>query len=206
MSIFTFNFYLATQVDHKERKKQLRCDLITAAWRGNLKQMKQLLDQCVSPDVRFPDGQYVNEDGFTWFQPPDIDYGFGLTPLHAAAYSNCTEAISLLLDNGANINIKDNIGTTPLHNAANKNYTEVVKLLLTKGALVNLQNHNGWTPLHFAAFRSNVDVIFLLLQFGANTSLTDSLNQTPLNIAHKYMKTEVIRLLEEHDAKSISFT
>ena len=202
MSIFTFNFYLATQVDHKECKKQLRCDLITAAWRGNLKQMKQLLDQCLSPDVRFPDGQYVNKDGFTWFQPPDIDYGFGLTPLHAAAYSNCTEAISLLLDNGANISIKDNIGTTPLHNAVNKNYTGVVKLLLKKGALVNLQNHNGWTRQD----RGNVDVIFLLLQFGANTSLTDSLNQTPLNIAHKYMKTEVIRLLEEHDAKSISFT
>ena len=198
--------YLDKQADHKEREKQLCCDLITAAWRGNLKQMKQLLDQRVSPDVRFPDGQYVNEDGFTWFQPPDIDYGFGLTPLHAAAYNNCTEALSLLLDNGANINIKDNIGTTPLHNAANKNHTEVVNLLLKNGALVNLQNHNNWTPLHFAAFHNNVNVILLLLQFGANTRLTDSFNQTPLDLAHKYRKREAISLLEEHKTKSISFT
>ena len=71
--------------------------------------MKKLLDQRVSPDFRFPEGQCLSEDGFTWFQPPDIDYGFGLTPLHTAAYSKCTEAISLFLNNGANNNMKDNL-------------------------------------------------------------------------------------------------
>ena len=112
----------------------------------------------MSPDFRFPEGQCLSEDGFTWFQPPDIDYGFGLTALHTAAYSKCTEAISLFLNNGANNNMKDNVGITALHNAANKNHTEVINLLLTKSALVNLQNHNSWTPLHFAAFHSNVSV------------------------------------------------
>ena len=64
------------------------------------------------------------------------------------------EILKLLLDRGANPNIKDAMGRTPLHwigliggvNAAYR--TQVLDLLMKYGADLNVQDNNGDTPLN----------------------------------------------------------
>jgi ankyrin repeat protein len=56
--------------------------------------------------------------------------------------------VKLLLEHGADPNIKNKDGITPLHWAVFKSgvHVEVVKLLLEHGADPNIQNKKGRTP------------------------------------------------------------
>ena len=56
------------------------------------------------------------------------------TPLHWAAFGGHTDTVKLLLDVGADKEVKDKNGETPLHCAAWKGHTDIVKLLLDAGA------------------------------------------------------------------------
>ena len=67
------------------------------------------------------------------------------TPLMEAAKRGQRAIISLLLENGANINAQDKKGATPLVYALLPDHTEVVTLLLGKGAKTIADNDND-TP------------------------------------------------------------
>ena len=56
-----------------------------------------------------------------------------------------------MLENGANVNAKDNNGDTPLHIAASHNASETVVVLLKNAADTSVANDNSHTPLHIAA-------------------------------------------------------
>ena len=59
--------------------------------------------------------------------------------------------VKFLIENGADINIKNNNGDTVLHEAVLiKDNLEVVKLLIENGADINIKNNNGDTVLHYA--------------------------------------------------------
>jgi ankyrin repeat protein len=63
------------------------------------------------------------------------------------------EAVTLLLDRGADVNAVDDNGDTAMHGAAYGNYPLIVKLLADRGAnprIWNQRNKDGVTPL-FAA-------------------------------------------------------
>lgn len=79
----------------------------------------------------------------------------GYSPLHRAAYSGHTEALSALLAAGATINPHTIDGWTPLHSACRWSRVAVASLLLRHGADLNAQTNGGLTPLHLAASHSN---------------------------------------------------
>ena len=55
---------------------------------------------------------------------------YGLTPLHYAAYENSLQVAQLLIDNGANKNIKDIEGRKkPIDYARSRGHSEMVALL-----------------------------------------------------------------------------
>ena len=58
----------------------------------------------------------------------------GNTSVHHAADGNSTEAIAMLIDHGALINITNNEGNTPKHHAAYGNSTEAIAKLIDHGA------------------------------------------------------------------------
>jgi ankyrin repeat protein len=63
------------------------------------------------------------------------------------------EAVTLLLDLGADINAVDDNGETAMHGAAYKSLPRVVELLAERGAQVEIWNRKnkwGWTPLLIA--------------------------------------------------------
>ena len=66
-----------------------------------------------------------------------------MTPLSWAAYAGHDKVVSLLLEAGADKDIKDNHGATPMHYAAASGCDKVVSLLLEAGADKNIKNTAG---------------------------------------------------------------
>ena len=89
------------------------------------------------------------------------------------------ECVKLLLEHGADINIKENYGWTALHMACRycneDSSIECVKLLLEHGADVNAKENDGWTALHLACRYCNedssIECVKLLLEHGADINI-----------------------------------
>ena len=74
------------------------------------------------------------------------------TPLHYAAKIGSREAISVLLENNADIDLGDNEEMTALHVAAKEGHDECVQLLGEKSpGTVNCTDAKGRSALHLAA-------------------------------------------------------
>ena len=71
----------------------------------------------------------------------------GSTALHAAAQLGRTDAVRLLLDNGAELSRVTNLGETCLHFAAREGHLAAAKLLLDRGADAHAKSRAGCTPL-----------------------------------------------------------
>ncbi len=92
-----------------------------------------------------------------------------MSPLHYASFRGQMEIAELLIDKGANVNIKGQEGgVTPLHLAATKGNKEMVKLLISRGADVELTDKYGRKPLHYAKSFNQYAVMEILLQYEAN--------------------------------------
>ena len=76
----------------------------------------------------------------------------GLSPLHLAVIEGHIEVTNLLINEGANIEIKDlKCGSSPLLYACQNGRLKIVKILLEKGADINAKNYEGSCAIHFAA-------------------------------------------------------
>ncbi|KAK0721680.1 hypothetical protein B0T26DRAFT_739157 [Lasiosphaeria miniovina] len=79
----------------------------------------------------------------------------------------CHEAVvKLLLEKGADTEVKDKGGWTPLSWAAEQGHEAVVKLLLEKGADTEVKDKFGRTPLSWVAEGGHEAVVKLLLEKG----------------------------------------
>lgn len=86
--------------------------------------------------------------------------------LHAAAERGHNEAVKLLLDYGARVNLTDEHGHNALWHAVNGRQLETVKFLLSRGAAVNSPNET-YTALEKAQGNGYTDLVRLLQQAGA---------------------------------------
>ncbi|MFC2035121.1 ankyrin repeat domain-containing protein [Chloroflexota bacterium] len=82
----------------------------------------------------------------------------GASALHLAVSLEHKEIAELLLNNGANINIRarDQYGGTPLHWAAFLGHKQMAEMLVEAGADINVLDKTGNTPLD--AVMSNPDL------------------------------------------------
>ncbi len=139
-------------------------DIWTAAARGNVQVVKQHLDAGMSIDATF--------------LAPGTP-GSGATPLHLAVLCDQHEVARLLIDRGANLNVRaeDQHGGTPLHWAAALGRVEMARLLIDAGADVNAADNHGFTPLDATAYNPE---------------------------AEKEAKSQIAELLRSHGGKSRS--
>ena len=66
---------------------------------------------------------------------PNVQYAFGLVPLHLAIVHNRLEIVRLLLAVGADLDITDEMGKTPLYYAIVYERVEIARLLRKYGAI-----------------------------------------------------------------------
>ena len=84
--------------------------------------------------------------------------GFNVFPIHSAAASNYTDIAALLIESGANVNVKQQAGVTPLHSAAQNGNLDMLILLLEAGAQVNVRMEGGKLPADLAREKGFVEI------------------------------------------------
>ena len=87
----------------------------------------------------------------------EVNNSNGQIALHYASTHNHLQIIKMLIDNNANINLKDKIGMTPLHLTALGGHREATKIIINSGALLNLVNIYGETPLDVTLKNFEID-------------------------------------------------
>ena len=124
------------------------------------------------------------------------------TPLMIAArLEGNTDAVSLLLEKGAEVNAKDIQGGSALMQAANAGDLETLKVLIARGANVNAKATNGGTALMAAARNKCVSCLELLLARGADVTAATKRGITALAFAAPYGNTEIVKMLLEKGAE-----
>ena len=135
----------------------------------------------------------------------------GDTLLHLSSHHRYKSAVSLLLENQADINIQNKRKQTPLCLAIlgealgtaclllakgadpNQGECQAFHLAITKYALpvakamlksvnINEPDNEGWTALHEAATHQELDVVKWLIDNGANASARDNRGETALHL------------------------
>jgi DMSO/TMAO reductase YedYZ molybdopterin-dependent catalytic subunit len=98
----------------------------------------------------------------------------GNTALNVAVKNNSQEIIKMLLENGADPNIANNLPNSPLiWSVKAKRSISIVELLLQYKADVNFIGHLNKTALTWAKIHEREDIIELLLKYGADPDLAD---------------------------------
>ncbi|ETI31111.1 hypothetical protein PPTG_06539 [Phytophthora nicotianae INRA-310] len=116
---------------------------------------------------------------------------------HAAVKVGDVSKLQKLLDNGVNLDAKDEDERTPLHWACATGRLDVAEFLLVCAkATVNVQDDAGWTPLMSAASAGHGDIVGLLLSKGANANLPNENGQIPLH--YHRGRQEVAELLLDY--------
>ena len=99
----------------------------------------------------------------------------GDTPLHEACIKNDLKRVRSLINQGHEVNPKDNAGWVPLHEACNHGHYQIAEYLIEHGADVNARGLKGMSPLHDAATNGHYEIMRLLMKHGANViALTDT--------------------------------
>ena len=124
------------------------------------------------------------------------------TALVFAAHHGHTDALKVLLANGADPNIPDKDHDTVLHNAIRKNYNkETLQMIIKHGANLNAINAESQTPLMLTCMDDQTDAMKLLLDCGANPTITDEQGETCLHVAvHKHLGEETLQHIIDHSA------
>ncbi|XP_014768682.2 E3 ubiquitin-protein ligase MIB2 isoform X1 [Octopus bimaculoides] len=116
-------------------------------------------------------------------------------------FSRQLDALTTLMNHGADANTKDNQYYTPLHLAAlsGKEWKDLVAALLRtkrKGLKVNERNTVGRTPLHEACYSGYTETVLLLLNHtGIGVNIVDNNGDTPLHLAVIKQHYDVVTLM-----------
>ena len=147
-------------------------DLLTAARRGELTQVKALVDK----------GADIN-----------TKTAYGVTPLYAAAMNGHAEVVKFLAEKGADVNVRDTFYKgTAISIAAQKKHAEVVKVMLDHGAKAEPQ------MIQAAINFGSDDLARALIEKGGLKG--SALNQA-LALAVSKQKTELAELLKKAGAE-----
>ncbi len=120
--------------------------------------------------------------------------------INMAAYAGDLQRVEKFIDEGADVDAKDEEGQTALHHAAKGADIEMVELLIAKGADVNAKDNDSRTPLCVAVWGGHKDVVELLIDNCADINARGEHYYTPIYYAAWSGSTEMVEFLVEKGA------
>lgn len=134
----------------------------------------------------------------------------GQTPLHIAGIENVGNShqrtMEILLENGAEVDTRDNAGKTPLYYLVGRADSKTVQLLLNFKADVQIADGHGSIPLFHAVGSNNFDAVQLLMIYGSDIkNVNPRSGSTPLHEAahHNHVEShlKILSILLKNGAK-----
>ena len=120
------------------------------------------------------------------------------TPLILAIQKNHPDIVSVLLENGANVDCCTRCGLSPLHVACKEGNFRSAELLVNFGANLNIVDKHGETPLFYCARSNNLKIGRLLLRHNADCNIENFINQNALDVAKRSGAKDVITELVQY--------
>jgi len=182
--------FVGTIFKYLDRKSALACRLVCKTWKSHLKLDLHMavdtgdleaVEALVEEGVNVNQKLYLNGKGC-------LSQGF--TPLHWASASSTPEHIDigeLLIESGANVNMKNGLHCTPLHSAAesSSHYSgDFIHMLLKARADTEAKSRSGRTPIFSAASNNSdqsIENLEMLIDGGADIHATDNGGNTPMH-------------------------
>lgn len=130
------------------------------------------------------------------------------TPLHKAVIYNQEAIVPILIDKGAEVDVRNKFSETPLLLAAQHGNEANTEKLMQQGATLNVSNCYKATLLHWIA-RNNLSPFLKqaiqaispeVVQKGSKLDLVNHLGETPLIWAAQHGKTSMVKQLMQYGA------
>ncbi|XP_070491498.1 ankyrin repeat domain-containing protein 27-like [Chironomus tepperi] len=132
-----------------------------------------------------------------------------LTMLHIASAFNSARILTILTNQGADVNARDSRGYTPLHYASQKGHQKVLFLLLhNQNNSINLRTNDDQTALILASIYGHEHCVKALLFFAEHTHTALDVNSqdkdgmTALHYATQFGYDGIVENLLEYQAKA----
>lgn len=113
----------------------------------------------------------------------------GDTPLNCISSISSVTIAKILVNGGADCNIRNKSHNTPICRALYSQNTDIVKYLAKKAELDIIGGNRGG-PLHIACYLSKLHLVKILVDAGANVDLNDPYVGTPLQSACRGISSE----------------
>ena len=107
----------------------------------------------------------------------------GETPLFHIIGAGSGKAFQLLLENDANVRLRDDQGNTTLHKAVTFGRSDFAERLIERGLNIDATNKVGATALHYAVRSANLGMVNFLVERGAIIGVRDAKGSTPAEVA-----------------------
>ena len=108
------------------------------------------------------------------------------------------KAVEELIDDGADLSLRDREGCTALMYAILNRDLEIVYLLIEKGSDVNARDKNCCTALMLAAENGNFKIVEFLVKKGANVNVRDKKGHIALMLAADRGHLDIVEFLMNH--------
>jgi len=105
-----------------------------------------------------------------------------LSPLHFAAERGLYKVVGKLIEDGANLEMRDDNENKPLYLAVQKNHPEVVELLVSKKNVDDTMPHENENLLSYAVKYGYDQVMIILINTGANLTQLNSKTKIPSSV------------------------
>lgn len=117
-------------------------------------------------------------------------------------FSDKSEVLSFLLNNGGDVNFTDEIGESLLHGVFSEipDFEEKCNVLLKHGFDINKKDYLGNSVLHSITDYGTKNQMLYLIEHGADINAKNASEVTPLHIAAKKSDAEKVKLLLENHA------